>query len=375
MKQEQYPATYYDGQSAVKQTVTLEIDRITMVVRILSQAGGVLVEWPFDDLRRVREVADNSLQLFRAGDDTAARIVIAHRQAKAIIETIAQDLDSRDMTGVIWRKIALWTGGAVVAVLLMVFVIVPALAASLAPLIPPEKEAAIGKSALRQIEWLFSEDGNGETGSWFCKSPAGVAALAEMTARIKGSYDIPYPLEVRVVNHDMINAFALPGGQVVLMKGLLDAADNAEQVAGVLGHELGHVANRDPIEQALRAGGSAGLLSLLVGDVTGGTAFALIGDQLVNSSYSRAAESKADVFALERMAAANLDPAAFAGFFDLLIEEMGDHGDMEHMMAWVSTHPMSQGRADAARAAVVEGRTYDPVLTNSEWNALRNICD
>ncbi|MGB1234334.1 MAG: M48 family metallopeptidase [Planktomarina sp.] len=374
MYDNRYSAAFFDGQSAAKQDVVIDIDRIRQVVVISVPDGPALGTWPLVSLRRVRDVADGFLHLHQTGDDTVARLIVSHNEAQAVITALATDLDSRDMSWGIWRKIALWSGGAVAALALMIFVIVPALAGSLAPLIPAEREQAIGRSALGQIEWVFSgrESSGGE---WFCNSSDGDVALAKMLETVQGNFEIPYDLQVRVVNHDMVNAFALPGGQIILMQGLLDAASNAEQVASVLAHELGHVFHRDPIEQALRAGGSAGLLSLMIGDVTGGLAIGLIGDQLINSSYSRQAESRADVFALDRMQNANMNPEAFAGFFDILLNEMGDASEMEEALAWISTHPMSTARANAARGAVVIGQNYDPVLTKTEWTALKNICD
>ena len=62
-----------------------------------------------------------------------------------------------------------------------------------------------------------------------------------------------------VRQHKTINAFAVPGGNVVLFEGLLDAARSPEEVAGVLGHEVGHVMNRDPMRLNLRSAGSVGI--------------------------------------------------------------------------------------------------------------------
>ena len=146
-------------------------------------------------------------------------------------------------------------------------------------------------------------------------------------------------------------------------------------MAGVLAHELGHVANRDPLEQALRSAGTAGLLSLVFGDATGGILIALVGEGLINASYSRQAEAIADDYALDLMNRANLDPENFAQFFDLIIEEMGEDGDMAKTLGWASTHPPSQDRADKARALSEPDRTYTAVITPDEWQALRGICD
>ncbi len=348
------------------------VDRVAEQLVITVLQTEAVQAWDLSVLRRVGDTADGALHLYQAGEDDAQRVVISHRQAKTIIETLAPQLDSKDMSWVIWRKIGLWTGGAIAALCLMIFVIIPSLAGLLAPLIPPEREAAVGRSVLGQIERFFTD---GKDGAWICSSPEGDAALAKMTRTMLGDRTVPYDLVVQVTRVDMINAFALPGGQVVLMDGLIDAADTPEQVAGVLAHEIGHVHYRDPIEQALRAAGTGGLLSLVLGDVTGGALIGVVGEQMINSSYSRKAENRADAYALDLMDSANLNPEGFAEFFETLQAEMGDAADMETHLEWLSTHPASGGRADTARAAVDGTRQYDAILTDAEWAALQSICD
>lgn len=113
-------------------------------------------------------------------------------------------------------------------------------------------------------------------------------------ARLMGDRETDYDLNVRVVNHSMINAFAVPGGHMVFMNGLIQPAESPQEVAAVFAHELGHVFARDPIRLTLRAAGSVGLLSLALGDATGGTIIAIAADQALTSSYTRRAEAAAD---------------------------------------------------------------------------------
>jgi predicted Zn-dependent protease len=113
----------------------------------------------------------------------------------------------------------------------------------------------------------------------------------------------------------MVNAFALPGGHIIVMRGLIEMAQTPEHLAAVLAHELGHVAQRDPILQALRAAGTAGLLSLVLGDATGGTVLALAGETLISAKNSRAVEARADDFALAQLAAGGRVPRGIGGIF------------------------------------------------------------
>jgi predicted Zn-dependent protease len=169
----------------------------------------------------------------------------------------------------------------------------------------------------------------------------------------------------------MVNAFALPGGHIIVMRGLIEMAQTSEHLAAVLAHELGHVAQRDPILQALRAAGTAGLLSLVLGDATGGTVLALAGETLISAKNSRDVEARADDFALAQLAAAGVSPEALAEFFELLLEEMGDPA---YDMGWISSHPPSAERAAYAREAVQTARSYNKSISSQEWQAIQQIC-
>jgi predicted Zn-dependent protease len=169
----------------------------------------------------------------------------------------------------------------------------------------------------------------------------------------------------------MVNAFALPGGHIIVMRGLIEMARAPEHLAAVLAHELGHVAQRDPIVQALRAAGTAGLLSLVLGDATGGTVLALAGETLITAKNSRAVEARADDFALAQLAQAGVSPEALAEFFELLLEEMGDPA---YDMGWISSHPPSAARAAHAREAVQTARSYQKSISSQEWQAIQQIC-
>lgn len=362
---------YFDGASARKIPVLVTLHEPSEILLIKDPDGRLITQWAVPGIRQVKDLAGFGITLYQKDDETAARLTISQPGAVREIKVFAKNLNSSDLTGAVYRKVAVWTTAAAGALALMIFVIVPALSGQLAVFIPPEREAVIGKAALRQIEGFFTED---ESESWFCDDPAGQAAIDKMTLALLGDEVSPYDIEVKAVNHSMINAFALPGGQIILMRGLIDRAENPGQVAGVLAHELGHVAYRDPIVHALRAAGTAGLLSIIFGDASGGTIVALVTQSLIDASNSRAAEARADDYAIEKMQGANLSPEDFAVFFEFLIEEMGEARELEDALAWASSHPPSQSRADNARSFVDFSNRYNQIITDEEWSALQNMC-
>ena len=366
-------AHFFDGLTAGRHEVhvALSDDRQAMII-----TGDTLSEplrWPLMDLRALSDTSQSDqLTLTRLAptDDEAprdpARLVLHDPELIAWMHRTRPGLFRVDMHKGTWRKVFLYSGGAIAAAGLMLFVILPAMADTLARIIPIEREIAFGKMVTGQMERLLGKTGDR---SIRCEDPAGRAALNKMMTRLTDSRDMEYEISTYVFRNDMVNAFAAPGGQVVIVSGLLDAAQSAEEVAGVLAHEIAHVENRDATRNALRAAGSAGLLTMIIGDFSGGAAFAVLGEKLMNAAYTREAEEAADLFALSMLDAAYIDAAGFGRFFD----EIADLQPFE-IPAYLSTHPVTAERAAQARAFAQSQTDTRPILSDAEWQALRNIC-
>jgi beta-barrel assembly-enhancing protease len=233
---------------------------------------------------------------------------------------------------------------------------------------PPGGEKALGSATLGQVRAVFG--GGAEAPLQFCESALGKAALEKMFTRVRTGADLPYEVELHVLETDMINAFALPGGIVVVMEGLLTAAETPEEVAAVLAHELGHVAARDPTREALRSAGSIGVLGLLFGDFAGGSLALVMMNQLINADYSQEAEARADAFALKQMTDNGLPPSALATFFRR-IEALA--GETPGVLAHFASHPEMGDRIAAAEAATAPA-VVEPLLSEDEWKNLQWIC-
>ena len=362
-------ARYFDGRLAQRRQVFVSLDAQNRRLIIHDHSGAELDIWPLETLRRLHDDAGIGLVL-RSGavDPGEARLVLSNARAIAAIKAACPNLSKTTVAGRTWGKIAVWLGASATALALMIFGIVPALAGRLAVFIPPEREARVGSAVLRQIELISSKE---EAGVWHCTNPKGQAALEHMVQALQHGQEFPYAIQVGVVDHKMINAFALPGGHIIVMRGLIEMSETPEQLAAVMAHELGHVAQRDPIVQALRAAGTAGLLSLVLGDATGGTVLALIGERLITAKNSRDVEARADDFALAQLAKAGVSPEALAEFFELLLQQMRDP---DFDMGWISSHPPSVLRAAHARAAVQTAQNYNKSVSSEEWQAIQQIC-
>lgn len=203
----------------------------------------------------------------------------------------------------------------------------------------------------------------GDMGNRLCHTPQGYAALAKLLDAVDPAQE---KVRAGVANIGMVNAVALPGGQVLLFDGLVQDAETPEELAGVLGHEVGHVRERHVMTALLRQFG----LSILLSGANSGMGDTVFG--LASMGYSRDAEREADEYARERMAESDISPLGAADFF----ERIGGDADGEQnaVIGWVSSHPDPRERAAAYRAAA-EGKSFTPVLTDDEFAALKSMCE
>ena len=229
----------------------------------------------------------------------------------------------------------------------------------IAPYVPMSWEAALGDAMI------------GDFGGRFCNGPGGQEALNALVKRIEPQ---GRGLQVRVANINMVNAVALPGGRIVIFRGLLQEAKSADEMAGVIGHEIGHVRNRDVMQSLLRQVG----LSVLLGGF-GGDASGYVGS-LVSATYSREAETKADAFSIKLMKQANVSPLDTAGFFARLAGDEGDPkakdepGAVGTALGYLSSHPMSKKREAMFRGSAAPGASYTDAITPQQWRALVENC-
>jgi Zn-dependent protease with chaperone function len=211
-----------------------------------------------------------------------------------------------------------------------------------------------------------------------CEEPRGLAALKQLTARLQPPQNSAVDVDIAVLQSKVPNAIALPGGKIYLFEALLDEAQSPDEVAGVLAHEIGHVAHRDGLRKMIQAGGTSYLLGLLFGDVTGGGAIVLVSRYLIDSAYSREAETAADDYAGSTMTALGRPAHAMALLLkrieaDKDEDEAKGEGNESRIPAFLSTHPVTDQRLKALEKQV-PSRQGEPLLTQEEWRALKEIC-
>lgn len=194
--------------------------------------------------------------------------------------------------------------------------------------------------------------------------------------------DPRFEATLAIVDDPAINAFALPGGFVVINSGLILAADSAEEVLGVLSHELAHVTEQHSIRNIISAASVYLTIDLIVGDMTG--LLAMVADAaplLLHQQFSRDFEREADSKGYELLVKANIDPRGLASFFEKLIAEreeqlakVEDDTARDILMATeglLSTHPATEERI-AYILALAEGNDGPHINVDDNFNALKD---
>ena len=181
-----------------------------------------------------------------------------------------------------------------------------------------------------------------------------IEKIGERLVAVVQGPDFPY--QFKVVNVSDINAFALPGGFMYVNRGLIEAAASEGELAGVMAHEIGHVALRHGTNQASKAYLAQAGLGVLGGLLGGGSTtdiVSAIGGFGLNATFlkfSRTAEEQSDVVGAQMLVRAHYDPMAMASFFETLREEAGrDPGKLEQFF---SSHPAPANRARRIREEV-----------------------
>ena len=348
-------SVFYDGASSRRRAVQLVLkDGLE-----ISENGTSLAVWPFAEIRR----ADSAAGILRMSCVTApslARLEVRDGPLAAALTARCPHLhdNAAGRHGV--TAIVGWSVAATVSIVAMIWFGLPLAADRLAPLVPSALERRIGDAAEGQIVVMF--------GAKTCSGAAGRVAFNKLMKEISIAGGFDAPVRAIVLDTPVPNAFALPGGRVYLFSGLLAKANDPDEIAGVLAHELGHVRHRDNMRNMIYSGGTSFLIGLLFGDVTGSGALIFASRSLFTASYSREAEQGADDFSVDVMHRLGR-PTKPMG--DLIFRITGNQGDKT--LSILANHPLTEDRlkhlSDENRPA-----SGPPLLTGNEWTALKAVC-
>ncbi len=196
-----------------------------------------------------------------------------------------------------------------------------------------EKEQILGKMIVE--DWMF-----GEGQQELMTNPTLDSAMYIVNERLLSALtNTEYDHHIWVVKEDLVNAYTLPGGYILVNSGLIEFSGSPEEVAAVIAHELGHVEHRHVVSRMIKEFG----LTIVFSVLSGGDPVLLseLSRSLLSNMFNRKQEEEADGFSWDLMIRADLDPRVLATFFRKLKDE---YPTMPEEFEFMSTHPHHSAR-------------------------------
>jgi Zn-dependent protease with chaperone function len=229
--------------------------------------------------------------------------------------------------GNIWVKLAIIAGIILLLLVGLYLWLVPILGERMAKGFSKEAEINMGEQMYQSVKQQYRID------------VQKTAILNDFYKQLH--YDVGYPVSITVVESNEMNAFAIPGGHIVVYDAILDQMKTPEELAALLGHEASHIALRHSLRNIFRSMARQMFISLIVGDQSGIASVVVNNaDALKGLQYSRSLETEADDNGLQLMQKSNINPQGMRRLMQMLQKESGGG----EPAAFLSTHPVFNDR-------------------------------
>lgn len=357
---------HYDGKTAHREPVTISVAGGGLHV-VRADGGSFL--WSFGELHRADRVGHESLRI----EHRAERIETLSINEPGLLDSVrvVSPATAKRLTS--WsgrfdasaRDTALKLAAATLVVAGLYFLALPALASVIAARIPVSWEENLGRSVLETAAPVMDR----------CQSPTTQAALDQIVARLlQPATPTPYHFTVTLVDDSVVNAFAAPGGFIVVNRGLLEATQTAEEMAGVLAHEIQHVVRHHVTRGIVREIPTR----IVVGSIAGGAdaigaAATRAAGVLGAMRFRREDEVEADREGMRMLQAARVDSHGMLSFFRMLATRQGAQ---PRLAGYLSTHPQTTERLSVlGRLANLSAVQPEPLELGRPWPELKAGCE
>lgn len=318
--------------------------------------------WPYASLRANQPIRPAAVDVLLSSATTAG--ATAFVPSAEFAAELAKRAPHLTASAARWRHTRPWVLG--IAGLIALGALISASgwtpARTIATFLPESWRDRLGEAAIESLT----------EGHKKCVDAEGLAAVGTLSERLSRASGTETKFEVVVYDWPLMNAFTVPGDKIVLTKGLIDKAGGADEIAGVLAHEMGHAIKLHPEASVIRAIGFTAVLELMMGG--SGGALANIGAMLAQFSYTRRSEREADAEALRLLKGAQISPRGLGEFFRRVQDEenQGDFSRTLRKFDILRTHPQTAARAEQVRQQPDYPATA--ALGPAQWEQLKAIC-
>ncbi|HUJ78710.1 MAG TPA: M48 family metallopeptidase [Nitrospiria bacterium] len=356
---------YFDGRSPARDQADIRLMSTGLEIRL---SNGSTHWWRYRDIRQTQGFyAGEEIRLER-GESMAETLVIGDQAFLAALHEAGAEAVGRfhNPAQRPWRiRLVICAAVLVVAAAAAAYQWgIPALAAAVAPHVPVSWEERLGQGVLEQLAAPPLQ----------CRAPDQTRIIDQIEARLLSTRtDQPLTFRVIVIDEPIVNAVAVPGGTIVVYRGLLDKTKNAEELAGVLAHETQHVLLRHTTQQLLQQASTGLLITAMTGDATGAAAFGLRSAAMIGMlRYSREHEAEADLEGMKMLLAAGVDPHGMLTFFETLKQ---DGADVPDALKYLNNHPQTEARIRTlSRYAQEHPINAAPLFPEFAWKRMRDVC-
>lgn len=365
---------YFDGQTSAKHEGELRLSYAHWDIRINNPDGtNYSVLWHLKDIKQTEFVG--STNIFKYGDFPQQTLEC---NEPTFVEAIHEIYPHNEF----FKKEYLWALNKGIGVFVGILVVLglcafgfykfalPPIAERLASTVPLAWEIKLGDSMLNNM--MQNQAKNTKDSISFSMNLTKNDSLSILANQFVKQIDFKthYPLHITVVDEDVVNAFALPGGNIVVYNGLLKKMKTPEEFAALLGHEAAHVSHRHSLKGIFKNMAGYLFISLITSDLNGVSAIAIENANMLNNlSYSRVLEAEADNNAMTMLKSNQIPTKGLLDLFKIL--EKIDHGKMPEML---NSHPLTEDRIKFAKKNMVnhEQKLSKPLMTQI-WSRIQNI--
>ncbi|MDQ3289858.1 MAG: M48 family metalloprotease [Bacteroidota bacterium] len=362
-----FAGTYFDGNSSQVHSaqIILNPGQVQITYLAPNQAVPITVYWQPSRVQK-ELFTDQDYTVLNYGNYPVQKLEVIDPEFKATFQkqyqTIAHNQPKAIVSG---SKIPAWFWAAAMVLLglLIGFYVwgLPWVADRAARIIPQATDEYLGKQLYQQVTNTTKQ-------------------APELTREVRGfmrqlQLKSNYKIQVSVINEKIPNAFALPGGYLVVHSGILNRMQKPEELAALLGHEAGHVQNRHTTRALFRSLGSYLFVSLILGDISGVTSVVIQNaDMLKSLEYSRKLEQEADEYGFEMLQQNQINPQGMILLFQRLKQEEKSSGGSTPD-EFLSTHPPLTSRMNHIEKLIKENpyTTQMPDSLEYYWKRIKQI--